>query len=237
MEAEFHIAVCDDIAADKEQIVSATREIMAAHSRSCEIEAYDSGKALLTALQSGRSYDILLLDVMMDELDGMELARLLRDQGNEASIVFISVNRELALYGYEVSAVRYLAKPLEKDKLIEALQCCMDRAQGKKEILLPTDQGYHRISVKDIQFVEAFDRGTRFMLTDQLLLSRWKFSEALAVLPKSAFLQCHRAFLVNLAQVTSIRNYEFTLKSKAPIPISKDRYTEVHKIFTDYLNN
>lgn len=92
MEAEFCIAVCDDIAADKAQIVSATREIMVACGKSCEIDAFDSGKALLSAMQNGRRYDILLLDVMMDQMDGMELARLLRDQGNEASILYVNVN-------------------------------------------------------------------------------------------------------------------------------------------------
>ena len=234
---ELYIAVCDDFSRDKEQIVSMTEEIMASKGVSCVIDAFDSGKELLTALHSGKKYQILLLDVMMDGLDGMELARLIRLQGSDASIVFISVNRELALYGYEVSAVRYLAKPLEMDKLTEALQCCMDRLQINKEILLLTDQGYHRISIKDIQYIEAFDRRARFMLANQPMISKWKFSEALEVLPKSVFLQCHRAYAVNLTQVTSIRNYEFILRSKASVPISRDRYAQIYKTFTDYLND
>lgn len=237
MGPELHIAVCDDVSRDKEQTVSMTEEFMASKGVCCDIEAFDSGEALLAALHSGKSYQILLLDVMMDELDGMELARLLRGQGNEASIVFVSTNRELALYGYEVSAVRYLAKPLEKDKLAEALQCCLDRSQVKKEILLPTLQGHHRISVRDIYYVEAFDRGTRFVMADRVLLSKWRFSEALEALPKGMFLQCHRAFSVNLSEITSIRNYEFILESKVTVPISKERYAQIRKVFTDYLNN
>ena len=81
IEAEYRIAICDDIAADQVQIVSATGEIIAALKTFCEIGAYGSGKALLSALQNGKCYDILLLDVMMDQMDGMELARLLRQQG------------------------------------------------------------------------------------------------------------------------------------------------------------
>lgn len=161
MEPELYIAVCDDTSGDKEQMVSLTEEIMVSEGISCGIDAYSSGKELLTALQNGKHY----------------------------------------------------------------------------QILLPTDYGYHRISIKDIQFVEAFDRGTRFMLDHQLMISKWKFSEALEVLPKSVFLQCHRAFLVNLSQVISIRNYEFILKSKVSVPISKDRYTQIYKTFTDYLND
>ena len=237
MGPEFCIAVCDDIAADKEQIVSMTKEIMAAHSKTCEIDAYDSGKALLDSLKNGKSYDIMLLDVMMDELDGMKLARLLRAKGNDASIVFISVNREMALYGYEVSAVRYLAKPLDAGKLSEALSCCVDRAQVKKEILLPTEQGHHRIAVKDIHYVEAFERGTRFITKDKVITSRLKLAEAQEILPDAVFLACHRAFLVNLSMATSIQKYDFVLTDGTSVPVSRDRYAEIQKVFIDYVNN
>lgn len=237
MGAELCIAVCDDMEHDRVRTASLTGEVMASLGVSCAIETYDSGKALLAGLYSGKRFQIMLLDVMMDELDGMELARVLRESGNESFIVFISGNREMAMYGYEVSALRFLAKPLDQQKLTETLQCCLDRLETKEEILLPTLGGHHRISVKDIQYVEAFERGSRLMISNRRVISKWKFSEVMQVLPQSLFLQCHRAFAVNLSEVTSIRKYEFALKSKTVIPISKGRYADVQRVFAEYLNN
>lgn len=198
---------------------------------------YENGKSLLAAIQSGERFQILLLDVMMNELDGMELAALLRKQENRTAIIFISSNREMALCGYEVSASRYLAKPLEREKLEEALLHCYQAWQEKKEILLPTDQGWHRTSFTDIQFVEAFERGSRFVLADKTVETRLKFKEVEAMLPKAAFLLCHRAFIVNLSCVSGIRHYEFVMKRGDIVPIGKARYSEIRKQLLRYISD
>lgn len=234
-DSELKIAVCDDIEKDRIQIINMTKGILQDMQVSCSIVGYKDGPSLLADIQNGSKFHIMLLDVMMDEMDGMELAAELRKQGNRTAIIFISINREMALYGYEVSAVRYLTKPLEEGKLKEALTYCYKGWQEKKEILLPTAQGQYRTSFSNIQFVEAFDRGTRFYLDGEIVESRMKFGEVEAWLPKSAFLLCHRGFIVNLSWVKSIRNYEFTLTGGRIVPIGKNRYSEVYKNFVNYI--
>lgn len=64
---------------------------------------------------------IMLLDVMMDGMNGMKLAEELRKQHNNMTIIFISVNREMGLCGYEISAARYLGKSLDENKMKETL--------------------------------------------------------------------------------------------------------------------
>lgn len=232
---QLKIAVCDDVRSDLLEITEMTKEILQDAGITYSIVGYESGEELLQDIQKRRKFHILLLDVLMDELDGMELAALLRKRQDKTAIVFISINREMALRGYEVSAVRYLAKPLGKDKLKEALNHCCELWQAQKEILLPTERGRCRISLSDIQFVETFDRGTRFVLTDEKVECRLKFGEVEAMLPSSSFIRCHRSFLVNLSGIRYIRPYEFTLKGGQVVPISKGRFAEIHKKFVDYL--
>ena len=233
---ELKIAVVDDIEQDRVQIAEQTRDILCQAKIPHSIDRYADGKSLLDDLRSGKKYNLLLLDVMMDEMDGMELADELRKQGRCPNIIFISINREMALYGYERNAVRYLAKPLDQAKLEEALMYCCTLWQQKKEILLPTNKGQYRISFSDIQFVEAFDRGTRFYFHGEAVESSMKFGEVEAWLPKSLFLLCHRAFIVNLSCVKSIKNYEFALESGSIVPIGKNRYSEIYKRFIDYIS-
>lgn len=232
---ELKIAVVDDIEQDRVQIADMAKDVLRNAKIPHSISGYADGRSLLDAIRSGRKYDLLLLDVLMDEMDGMELADELHRQGHYTTIIFISINREMALYGYEREAVRYLAKPLDRVKLEEALKHCYSLWQEKKEILLPTNQGQYRTSFADIQFVEAFDRGTRFYFDSKTVECRMKFGEVEAWLPKSLFLCCHRAFIVNLSHVCTIRNYEFTLPNGKIVPISKNRYSEIYKNFVDYI--
>ena len=110
---------------------------MTAEGLACDLSGYESTTALLTAIQDGAQFHILLLDVMMEGLDGMELAAALRKLGDSTAIIFISSNRELALRGYEVSAARYLAKPLQPEQLREALLYCYKTFCEKKKFCCP----------------------------------------------------------------------------------------------------
>lgn len=234
IDTELQIAIVDDLEADRVQIVETTKDILCgagiAHSVSC----YADGKTLLEDIYSGKQYDLLLLDILMEEMDGMALAKALRDQGNKTMIVFISVSQEMVRRGYHVEASRYLVKPLDREELTEALLYCHNKWQAKIEILLPTFRGQYRTSFQAIQFVEAFDRGSRFILGNETVETKLKFSEVEAILPKSTFILCHRAYIVNLAHAKHIHQYEFTMSDGAVVPISRLRYSEVNRKFVEY---
>lgn len=234
IDTELKIAIVDDIDSDRSDIMKTTQEILELAHIPNSILCYPNGKALLDDMRSGKRFHLLLLDVLLDEMDGMELAQEIRDQGNQTMIVFISISQEMARRGYRVDASRYLVKPLDREELKEALMHCHEKWQTKKEILLPTDQGQYRTSFPDIQFVEAFDRGTRFALTDKTVETKIKFSEVEGILPKSTFVLCHRAYIVNLAQAKHIRQYEFTMSGGNVVPISRLRYGEVNRKFVEY---
>ena len=234
---KIRIAVCDNDQRDRMEIVEMTKNILQKESILYTITAYDNAKNLLLDIENGDHFHILLLNVSMDDMDGIELAEKLRMRENKAAIILVSGNREMALRGYEVSAARYLEKSLNEEKLKEALIYCSRNRQGKREILLPTSRGQCRILVSDIQYVEAFDRGTRFVLTNDMIECRLKFAEAEAILPTPPFLLCHRAYIVNLSFVKYIRNYEFELKNGTTVAIGKGRYSGIYKKFVDYLDN
>ena len=154
----YQIAVCDDEQSDLHQSVQLTERILQEADIPCAVTAYGSGVTLLSEIQRGRHFDLLLLDVIMDTLDGMALASHLKEQADPPDIVFISADRDMALLGYYVNAKRYLAKPLDGEELREALLYCYQemqrRAGGSDQILLPTDAGHLRVSLRDIRYAE-----------------------------------------------------------------------------------
>lgn len=229
------IAICDDEPDDLNDIEAMTKEVLKAEKIPCRISGFGDAVSLLSSIEGGERFDILLLDVMMEGLNGMELAAALRGQGGDAAIVFISVNREMALLGYEVSAARYLAKPVSREKLREALLYCCRAETARKEILLPTADGQRRILVSDLIYIETWERGTRLILTDDKCKTSAKISELERLLPGERFVSCHRTLLVNLAYVQSIRYRELTLKNGQTLPVSKYKQAQVKECFMRYL--
>lgn len=232
--APLRIAVCDDEALDRAQIAQMAQEILRAEEIPAEIACFASAGALLHAIQTGGAFQILLLDVMMEGMDGMELAAALRAGQEEAAIVFISSNREMALRGYEVAA-RYLAKPLDAEKLREALLHCCAAYLQPREIVLPTSEGQSKVDVRAIVYVEPWDRGVRLHFAHKKVEVRMSIFQVAALLPEHQFAYCHRTLLVNLAYVRHLRYCELELKSGERLPISKYRLAQFKSEFMKYL--
>ena len=171
----LRLAVCDDEAADRARIEQMAGAILHEESIAAEIAGYESAAALLAAIRAGRAFDVLLLDVMMEGMDGMALAAALRAGREDAAIIFISSNREMALRGYEVAASRYLAKPVDPEKLREALLHCRAARSGRSALALPTASGQSSVAPAAVLYAEAWERGVRLHLDGEILEVRLPF--------------------------------------------------------------
>ena len=71
------------------------------------------------------------------------------------------------------------------------------------------------------------------MLRGGTLVSRLRFCDVRTLLPEDAFLFCHRSYAVNIARIRSIRPYEFVLEDGTCVPVSKGRFAEIRRRFSD----
>lgn len=233
----LRLAICDDEPMDCALVAQMSREILGAEGVEAELSAYPSAAELLRAIRAGRAFHIFLLDVMMEGMDGMELAAALRAGHEDAAIIFISSNREMALRGYEVAAARYLAKPLDREKLREALLYCCAAHARRRALALPTAEGQTRVDPSAILYVEAWERGVRLDLGGEKLEAKIPISQIAAMLPEGQFAYCHRTLLVNLACVRHVRYCELELKNGERLPISKYRLAQFKSEFLKYLRD
>lgn len=232
---QFYIAVCDDEEQDIEKLGKLSDEIMREEGIASAFSYYKDGKCLLEAIQKGENFDLLLLDVMMPQQNGMKLAKALRENSFHKPIVFISSNREMAMLGYEVSAVRYLAKPVDRERLREALLYCFRQRQEHKELLLPVTGGTQKILPKEILYIEVQGRGCQIKLEQASLYTNMRISELDPVLQNQGFIRSHQSFLVNLRFIRAIRSRELELINGENVPISKHRIQAVRQAFFSYL--
>ncbi|MCM1055698.1 MAG: LytTR family DNA-binding domain-containing protein [Bacteroides sp.] len=228
------IAVCDD----NEAQITELRRLLDRWSEdkpfALEIDEYVSAEGFLFSYPD-KPCDILLLDIEMKEISGMELAKKLRAEGDRLPIVFITGYSEHIGEGYEVEALHYLLKPLNEEKLFNVLDRYIKRRFSKKdEILLQCREKLLHVSAEEIVYIEAAGKRTIVKLADGgTVLCESGIGEAKKALTED-FILCHRSFAVNIRFIRSISADGIALDSGEKIPVSRRMQGEVNKRFIEF---
>lgn len=229
-------AICDD----NETQLSNLRKLLNQWSETKDfvlnIDEYISAESFLFSYPD-KPCDLLLLDIEMKEINGMELARKLRSSGDMLPIIFITGYSEYMNEGYEVEALHYLLKPVDKEKLFNVLDRYVKHRSMKKEILLQCQDETLHVSADEILYIEAQGKKTDLHLTDGRQLSCVLGINALKASLPEDFTLCHRSFIVNIRYIKSIGKEELTLDSGYKLPVSRRLYREVNERFIDYFTN
>lgn len=230
---QLTIAICDD---DEEQIAGLRRllgEWAEDKPLALVIDEYISGESFLFSYPD-RPCSLLLLDIEMGRMNGMELARKLRQQGDMLPIVFVTGYSEYMGEGYEVEAMHFLLKPVERARLFAVLDRYVARQIPQKELLLRCEEETLRISPDAIQYCEAMGKKTHVHLADgQVLVCSVGLSHLRVSLTED-FVSCHRSYIVNLKFMRSIRKNDIRLDSGVCIPVSRRHYGEINERFIRY---
>lgn len=230
-------AVCDDDPAAAETLHTWTRE----YSAELDCAVFRDPLLLRSAIRGGQRFGLYLLDIIMPGLTGVELAREIRSFDKDAVIVFLTGSDAFHRDGYEVEALQYLDKPLDKTKLFRTLDRARQYLGGKKNepLLVQTKDGIRMLDVAQILYVEAF----RHMLTFHLRggstidtlyasLTLEKLAETLCFPP---FCMPHRSFIVNMDHVDCVRKFRFYMSGNDAIPIASKQFSRVRQQYADYV--
>ena len=230
----MRIAICDDDA----KLMAHLHAFLEKTYRSLEllIDDFTAGEALLRALSGGeRSYDLVLLDIEMRGMDGIETARHIRRISPETAVVFITSHEEFALTGYEVSAFRFLTKPLRTEKLLEAVEAACQARLARRQLLIPCQGEEVRVAVQDILYVEARDQTVRLVLPARELFHRATIDSYAAQLSGDDFYRVHRSYLVHLSAVAFVGKRELRMANGDLVPLSRLRSREFSEVFHAYI--
>lgn len=226
------IAICDD---NEDQIKELRRllgEWSADQPFALDIDEYISAESFLFSYPD-KPCNLILLDIEMKRLNGMELAQKLRSDGNMLPIIFITGYSEYMNDGYEVEALHYLLKPVDKSKLFAVLDRYIKRHTPENEIMLACDEGSIHVSPDMVVFCEAVGKKTHMHMRDKVIVCNSGISTVKNMLPEE-FVFCHRSYIVNMRYVRSIGKTDITLDSGENIPLSRRLYKEVNERFIGF---
>ena len=227
------IAICDDNENQIKELRHRLNEWSVDKPFALTVDEYISAESFLFSYED-RPCDLLLLDIEMGQLNGMELAKKLRAEGDMLPIVFITGYSDYMNDGYEVEALHYLLKPVDKKKLFAVLDRYIKRSAPKKEITLRCEEKKLHISPDTIQYAEATGKRTQVHLADGTVLVCAEGISELKSRLSTDFITCHRSYVVNLRFVRSIGKTEIVLDGGETVPLSRRLYKEVNDMFIQF---
>lgn len=192
------IAIYEDEQVLLEQLTGYVKTLLNKHSIIYNIESYTNGNAVLIR----KPFDILLLDIAMEPLNGMELAKKLRARGDDSKIIFITSYQQYAIEAYDVQAFHYLVKPVDIEKLEEILLKIYNLIGKEDKQAMVIHQGaiVKKVSFEKILYLEVMNRKIYLHKNRETIPFYGKLSELEPTLPKE-FFRCHRSYIVNFAHV------------------------------------
>jgi len=210
----MRIAICDD----EQSEIMHLQALLGRYDSKINVSAYPSAETLLDSARKS-DYEIVLLDIEMDGMNGFSAAKKLQNLSNPPLIIFITNSSEYTYRGYEV-AFRYLPKPVSYETLSEVLSTAITHISPQKLTITESERTYI-ISIKDILYFESSGHNLIVHTINNVYEYKMKLSEAEALLPPNIFAVPHKGYLVNLDYVDSLEPDKLMLTSNGKIPVSR----------------
>lgn len=229
----MRIVICDDDVRGRERI----RTLLEKEFSQAQTREFDSGMKLLESVKEGYQPDIVLLDIAMEGMDGMETARRLKET-SDAILIFVTGVKEQVFQAFDVGAFHYLMKPVDQDKMTDVLKRAaqeIERRQAPTRFLLVKVEGSHRrIPVEDILYVENSGRKVILHMKTECLEYYERMNHLEEVLGEG-FYRCHRGYLVALSAICGYDHDSITVGTGEKIYLAKQKYSEFVKRYCKFL--
>lgn len=225
------IAVCDDVREERLCIIDVLKSII----KEFSVDEFDDGGELLRS-HSVQPYDLLILDILMPKMNGMDIAAVLREKDTKTPIVFMSSSEEFGVQSYRVLAFDYLLKPINYTQL----EGCIKRLstqQRKMQFITVWYSGVEtKIALSNIQCLESNLRKVIFTLSGnreiEVVGKLTDFEEGLI---EHGFFRCHKSFIVNFEHIDRIDDGTFYLTGGKSIKISRTYLQSAKKAYFNYV--
>lgn len=225
------IAICDDERDNCSRIKGLIKS-----KRDCEVKCFYTGKQFLEAREH---FDILILDIRMEEMKGIEVAKALRVKQENTVLIFVTALKEYVPEAFDVAAFHYLLKPVPAEKFCKVFEdACreVERLEGLKseQLFFQTRSRSFTVQKKEILYVESRKRKVDIHTLRECftVYATMRYMEEQL---GGDFYRCHRGYLVNMAYVKEYETDVIHLKNGEKVYMARDKYSEFAKAYMQFL--
>ncbi len=201
---KIKIAIVEDEVLAQKQLASHIQSYMEKNALEYETIVFDGGTFFLENYHGG--FDLIFMDVMMPDLDGMETARRLRKIDQDVLLIFVTSLAQYALKGYEVDALDFMLKPVEIHETFQKLDKARRFLERFSSVTIPLEYegGFKLVNVKAITFVEVYNHSLIFHTDLGDFSMHGQLKELELDSRYCSFLRCNSCYLVNAKRITKV---------------------------------
>ncbi len=232
----MRIAICDDERALSTLLGQLIERWGGIYHHLCLVQAFTSGEELLFETAGSYPFDLILLDIDLGggNLSGLELARKIRQTDKRVALAFLTNHPGYVFEGYEVSALRYLMKPVKEESLFPLLDLALERLEkGSRYLVVEVDGEQRRLEEDSILCLEARGHTVLVQTESGPITVKEPLSALFRRLGKN-FVSAHRSFLVNLDRVERVGRTECLLEGGRTVPVSRGAWEKLNQAFLDH---
>lgn len=239
----WYVAICDDRTDQLNSIRAATDRYFAQRVQyTVEVTEYSNPFLLLEKLELTGCCDILLLDVCMPGLNGIQVAQEIRNRKLKSQIIFLTTSDEFAVDAFELQAAHYLLKPFTQQQFDEAIERAIAELERQKAChvaLRLVGGGIQSVDLQDILYVESavhtqnvfFANGTQAEVRQTM----GQMQEMLNEIVPSQFVCPMKGYIVNLRAILTLQPKQLTLKNGTIVPIARGGFRELQDLYFAFM--
>lgn len=230
----YHIAIVEDEREFCEQLQSFLKQYEEENDVSFKISVFHDGEEILAHYKN--EYDIILLDIQMPKVNGMEAAERIREQDEDVVLMFITNMAQYAINGYAVGALDFVMKPITFYTFSLKMTRAIRRVQRKvqKPIVLNLADGVKTLDVKQIYYMEIQNRMLHYHTDEGEIVVRGTLQSAENILERYPFAKCNRWYMVNLMHVKEV-NKNIVKVGPHEVEISRRNRQAFLQALTEYM--
>lgn len=228
----MRVAICDDERENCSRLKSLIKS-----KRECEVKCFYSVKQFLEAREH---FDILILDIRMEDMKGIEVAKALRVKQENTVLIFVTALKEYVPEAFDVSAFHYLLKPVPAEKFNRVFEsACREverqEALNGEQLFFQTKSRSFTVRKRDILYVESSKRKVDIYALQECF-SVYATMKHMEEQLGENFYRCHRGYLVNMAYVKEYGTDGIRLKNGETVYMARDKYSHFAKAYKEYLS-
>ena len=238
----IELIICDDDAMSLNQTRQFQTDRMHLWNEKIEIMTYTDSDTLMKRIRSeNEQTDILLLDIDMPDISGLKVAEMIRDEGKDIIVIFLTAHDEFVYMSFQYAPFRYIRKEYMKEELPSAMKAALAKlsAQRSFSICLRTQEGELSVKIADITHFQMENRRVCVYMVQGGTYIIWKKLKELKAeidVRDGSFIYVHSGCVVNLRHVRTLRSGMVVLDGakEIEIPVSRRRKREVSAMISDY---
>ncbi|MFA6808502.1 MAG: LytTR family DNA-binding domain-containing protein [Eubacteriales bacterium] len=232
----FYVAICDDEQKDLAVIAGYLKELNRRTYR-MEILPFNNGQNLVATYKKGQRFDLIILDMMMEPLNGIDTAKKIRVFDTQVPIIIVTATVEFAMDGYKINAYRYILKPVEKEHFLKEVRHILSELSREESLYysFTNECGLNKIKLADIYYLESNLRTIRICAKNKNSFFTGTLCDIEEQLKNQNFVRIHKSFIVNLKYIRNIFREQLVLENGELLPLSRRKSHELREKFLGYI--